>query len=143
MRAAAGAYQLASLEGDSRALVARDLNVAAQKIRSGNHPESGLLQLPQRRLVARIGGDYAGPDRREVAPRRPLLSALHDPPRAATENRLHWHAAVLEGGEQVRLLLHPRLTLRPVQNRQTIRSDEMRRIHHAQIPVDVGEYHVE
>src|SRR5688500_20331956 len=48
-----------------------------------------------------------------------------------------------ESGENVRLLTHVAVSLLPVENGKTIRADEVRRINHAQLAIDVREDHVE
>src|SRR5215210_389890 len=87
-RPAAPTNQLTPLECEHRALVLAHPLLAAQERCRRDDAEAAPFHLPQRRLVARIRGHEAGAHRDEVAPRRPLLALLHEPPVAAAEDGL-------------------------------------------------------
>src|SRR6185437_16291141 len=88
-RAAAAAHQLRALERDHGALAVADAFLPGEEADRRHGLESHLLQLAQRRLVARVRDGDAGTRRDEVAAARPLLALLHRPPLAAAEHRLH------------------------------------------------------
>ena len=68
---------------------------------------------------------------------------MHRPAVTAAEHRLERHSTFGERGEHIRPLVKRRFTLSPVQNRQPLRSDEVRRKYRAQLAIELREDHVE
>src|SRR6185312_1552663 len=94
-RSTTTAHQLRALDRDHRALAVADALLPREEVDRGHNPESHLLQLAQRRLVARIRDHDAGPRRHEVAAARPLFALLHGAMLASAEHGLHGQSDVL------------------------------------------------
>ena len=72
-----------------------------------------------------------------------MLPLLDGAARAAAEHRLERLVHRLQGRKQVGHLLHALRLLAPMQHREALRADEVRRIDAAQLPVELREDHVE
>src|SRR6185437_15937158 len=111
--------------------------------RRTNYSVAGRFHLAQRLVIACVTHRKAGPYREEVASGCPLLPLLHDALSAAAHDGIDTHAALLQRGEHVGHLAHRRIALAPVQNRQTFGAEEVRRMDHALLAVDLSEDHVQ
>src|SRR5439155_1456230 len=81
------AHQLTALDRHHAALVIPERLLSGEQARGRDELEAGVVELEQRRLVALVGDDRAGPHREEIARRGPLLALLGGAAGAAAEHR--------------------------------------------------------